>query len=129
MQFSARGVHETVMARTLECVRSTHQHMGRDATLDTYKSWFNSELRGVGLSTMYERSLPLATPEGRANRVYRVAFLVELQLAVDILSVEAILPEHEDLLQLYLLLDEVPAGLLVNFRAADIADGVRLLTS
>ena len=59
---------------------------------------------------------------------YRVDFLVERELIVEIKAVERLLPVHEAQVITYLKLLRVPAGLLVNFHSATIKQGLRRLT-
>ena len=59
---------------------------------------------------------------------YRLDFVVEGELIVEIKAVERLLPVHEAQLITYLKLTGLTAGLIVNFHAESIRRGLRRLT-
>ena len=59
---------------------------------------------------------------------YRLDFVVEEELIVEIEAAERLLPVHEAQLITYLRLARVRVGLLVNFNTAVLRHGLRRLT-
>lgn len=57
------------------------------------------------------------------NHGYRIDFIVD-QVILEIKAVEHILPVHRAQLLTYLRLKHLPAGLLLNFHAALLRDGI-----
>ena len=60
---------------------------------------------------------------------YRLDLIVGGQLLVELKAVERLLPVHEAQVITYLKLSGLPVGLLVNFHAAAIRQGLRRLTN
>ena len=58
---------------------------------------------------------------------YRLDFLIEGQLIVELKSVKELEPIHEAQLITYLKLSKVKAGLLMNFNVQLLKDGIRRL--
>ena len=59
---------------------------------------------------------------------YRLDFVVEGTLVVEVKAVDALLPIHQAQLLTYLRLAGLRTGLLVNFREAVLKHGLRRLT-
>ena len=56
---------------------------------------------------------------------YRVDLLVEGIVVVELKSVERLLPIHSAQILTYLKLSDLKVGLLINFNAQKIKDGIR----
>jgi GxxExxY protein len=59
------------------------------------------------------------------DRGYRLDFLVEQQVVVEIKAVTQLLPIHDAQLLTYLKLGDYPVGLLLNFNVPVLKDGIR----
>jgi GxxExxY protein len=55
---------------------------------------------------------------------FRLDLLVENNVIVELKSVEKVLPVHQKQLLTYLRLSKKPLGLLINFNAAKLVDGI-----
>jgi GxxExxY protein len=62
--------------------------------------------------------------ESSSTPSYRLDFVVEDMVVVEVKSVATFLPVHEAQLLTYLRLSEQPAGLLINFNVPKLIDGV-----
>ena len=69
--------------------------------------------------------LPLAYKQVRLPIAYRVDFIVENCLMVEVKCVEKLLPVHEAQLLSYLKLSGFKLGLLINFNVPHLRDGIR----
>jgi GxxExxY protein len=58
------------------------------------------------------------------DRGYRLDFLVEQQVVVEIKAVTQLLPIHDAQLLTYLKLGDYPVGLLLNFNVPVLKDGI-----
>jgi GxxExxY protein len=56
---------------------------------------------------------------------YRIDFLIEDRLVVEIKSVDALLPIFDAQILTYMRLADKPLGLLMNFNAQTLKDGLR----
>jgi PD-(D/E)XK nuclease superfamily len=61
----------------------------------------------------------------RLDAGYRIDFLVENCVIVELKSVEKLLPLHTAQMITYLRLSEKPVGLLINFNVAHFRQGIR----
>ena len=59
---------------------------------------------------------------------YRIDFVIEKQLVLEIKAVERLLPVHLAQVVTYLKVTGLPAGLLVNFHCESLRKGLRRLT-
>ena len=73
--------------------------------------------RQVCIPVMYEG---LILDEG-----FRADIVVDRKVILEIKAVAAILPAHEAQLQTYLRMSSIPVGLILNFNASRLADGLR----
>ncbi len=58
---------------------------------------------------------------------FRLDFIVEDMLIVELKSVETLLPVHFKQLRTYMKLLDKPVGLLINFNVSDFKDGYRVV--
>ena len=70
-------------------------------------------------------SFPPASSTARLDCGYRIDLIVENMLIVELKTVERILPVHEAQLLTYLRLSNLTAGLILNFYAPVLKDGIR----
>ena len=70
-----------------------------------------------GLSFQRELALPVFYDESRVDCGYRLDFLVERQVVVELKADAALHPIHTAQLLTYLRLGGFPVGLLINFNA------------
>lgn len=80
-------------------------------------------LKGIGFER--ERPVPVEYKGVRLECGYRLDFLVENSVVIEVKSVEAIAPVHEAQLITYLSLGGWRIGLLINFNAVLLKDGIR----
>jgi GxxExxY protein len=75
----------------------------------------------------YERQkpVPLVYKNLKLECGYRLDFLVNKRVVVELKSIEAISPIHESVMLTYLRLSESPLGLLINFNVPILKDGIR----
>jgi GxxExxY protein len=79
-------------------------------------------LRGIRFER--ERPLPLEYKGIRLECGYRVDILVEGIVAVEVKSVEALVPIHDAQLLTYLRVGGWRVGLLINFNVVVLKDGI-----
>ena len=56
---------------------------------------------------------------------FRADIVVDRKVILEIKAVAAILPAHEAQLQTYLRMSGIPVGLILNFNASRLTDGLR----
>ena len=102
-----------------------HKALGPGLLESAYQACLAHEfaLRGI----VYEKEKPLMVEyKGlQMDCSYRLDFVVENQVVVELKSVEALLPIHEAQLLTYLKLTGCKIGLLINFNVPVLTKGVK----
>lgn len=107
---AAFKVHTTLGPGLLECV---------------YVAALAYELRKRRLRVDLERGIPAYYEEVHLDMGFRADIIVENRVIVEIKSIESLAPVHGKILLTYLRFAEVKLGLLVNFGAPLIKDGIK----
>ena len=104
-----------------------HKELGPGLLESAYQTCLAIELGQREIS--YEREVELAI-EYKGLKVdanYRLDFIVEDSIILEIKSVERIIPIHEAQLLTYLRLSGKKLGLLINFNVPLLKDGIKRL--
>ena len=104
-----------------------HRHLGPGLLESAYEECLCLELKQAGLSLQRQVPLPLVYKSVRLECGYRLDIVVERQIILEIKALERILPVHEAQLLTYMKLSGIRTGLLLNFNAAVLKDGIRRL--
>jgi GxxExxY protein len=78
-----------------------------------------------GLSFKEQVPLPLLYKGLAVGIGYRVDFVVENELVIELKTVEKLLPQHCSQVLTYLRLLDLPQGFLMNFSVGRLADGIK----
>jgi len=92
-----------------------------------YQHCLAHELTLQGLSFRQEVELPLVYKGIPIGIGYRVDFVVEGELVLELKTVERLLPIHNAQMMTYLRQLHLRQGLLINFNVGRLIDGVRSL--
>jgi GxxExxY protein len=118
------GVND--LTRTIiGCGVRVHRVLGPGLLESAYAACFELEMRESGLAVAVNKPVPLAYRGLRIDVSYRLDFLVNETVVVELKAVEAIAPIHLARVLTYLRLLGVPVGLIMNFNAKVLKDGVR----
>ena len=93
-----------------------------------YEACLAHELMLRGLTFERQKAIPVTYKGTLVDCGYRMDFVVSDELVLELKAVEQLLPIHQAQLISYLRLSHFPVGLLVNFHATTIRDGLRRLT-
>jgi GxxExxY protein len=104
-----------------------HRHLGPGLLESAYQACLAVELRERRVS--FRREVPLrATYRGISiDSAYRLDFVVENRLLVEVKAVELIAEIHHAQVLTYLRLTGLRLALLLNFNVPRLADGIRRL--
>lgn len=111
----------TVIGAAIE----VHRELGPGLLESTYKGCLAFELIDRQITFATEVALPVIYKNTPINCGYRLDFLVEGQVIVEVKSVEALLPIHTAQVLTYLRLTGAKRALLLNFNALTLKDGLR----
>ncbi len=101
-----------------------HTALGPGLLESVYETTLAWELRERGLQVIRQFEVPVEYRGVRIEAGFRADMLVEDKLIVEVKSVEVILPVHKKQLLTYLRLADKRLGLLINFHAYLIKDGI-----
>lgn len=118
-------LHENDIAREfIGAAIEVHRALGPGLLESAYQQCLCGELRYRGVRFETEVPLVLRFRDELIGCAYRVDFLVEGRLLVELKSVERLLPLHKAQLLTYLRLSNRKLGLLVNFNSLTLKSGV-----
>ena len=109
------------------CAIEVHRELGPGLLESAYEQCLAYELSCAGIRFAIQAALPVEYKQIRLDCGYRVDFLVEEQLIVELKSVERLLKIHEAQLLTYMRLAEVKVGLLLNFNVEVLKQGLKRL--
>ena len=115
-----------ITERIIGCAIEVHRVLRCGLFEALYRSAMASEFDAAGLAYEREARLP-AVYKGRLLGRYRVDFIVENLVIVQIKSVERMNPIFETQVLTYLRVARKRVGLLINFNSRLVRDGVKRL--
>lgn len=102
-----------------------HRQLGPGLLESAYKECLSREFWIRGINFEKEKPLPLEYKGVKLECGYRLDFLVEKSVVLEIKAMEAIAPIHEAQLVTYLKLGGWHLGLLINFNVLVLKEGIR----
>ena len=102
-----------------------HRELGPGLLESAYEEALAYELTRAGLAFERQREMPLLYKEVKLNCGYRLDFIVEGKLILELKTVSELLPIHHAQLLTYLKLEHRPLGLLINFNVPVLKEGIR----
>jgi GxxExxY protein len=112
---------------TIGAAIEVHRHLGPGLLESSYHACLCRELELRSIRYHSKLSLPLAYKGVQIAKGYVIDLLIEDSLVVEIKVVDQLLPIHTAQLLTYMRLQNVPAGLLINFKVAVLSHGIRRL--
>ncbi len=105
-----------------------HRALGPGLLESAYDQCLCIELGARGLRVERQRPIALVYRDVVVEGVYRLDFVVNETIAIELKAIDMLLPVHEAQLVTYLRLTGLPVGLLVNFNVPVLKSGLRRLT-
>jgi len=102
-----------------------HRELGPGLLESAYEACLCHELASRGLRLQRQVALPVRYKGVHLDCGYRLDLVVEDRVVVEVKAVEALLPVMEAQLLTYLRLSGKRVGLLINFHARVLKDGIR----
>jgi GxxExxY protein len=121
---SAEAINQ-LTSSIIESAIRVHRELGPGLLESAYLACLCFELTSAGLSIETEKSLPLIYKGVRVDSAYRADLIVAKTVIVEIKAQDALAPIHVRQLLTYLRVADCPAGLLLNFGARTMKEGIR----
>lgn len=111
--------------KVIGCAIEVHRALGPGLLESTYEQCLARELSMQNISFELQSALPVLYKGLRLDCGYRVDLLIEKQLIIELKTVEKLLPIHEAQILTYMKLANISIGLLINFNAVLLKDGIK----
>ncbi len=102
-----------------------HRELGPGLLESAYEEALAFELTQAGLKFERQRDMPLIYKGVKLDCGYRLDFIVEGELILELKAAAELLPVHHAQLLTYLKLERRSLGLLVNFNVPVLKQGIR----
>ena len=111
--------------QVVDAAMRVHSVLGPGLLEGTYEACLAYELRRRGLRVLVQHPLPVAYDGVQIELGYRADLLVDDVVIVELKAIAKLLPIHDAQLLSYLKLSERTVGLLINFHALHLKDGIK----
>ena len=102
-----------------------HKHLGPGLLESVYQECLAYELSAHGIQFQKEMDIPVIYKGQDLNMNYRIDFLIEGRLIIELKAVESILGIHKAQLLTYMKLTKIKTGLLMNFNTPVLKNGIQ----
>jgi GxxExxY protein len=120
---------DQISRRIIGAAIEVHRHLGSGLLESAYQSCLAFELMQLGLKVEEQKALPVVYKQVNLDCGYRLDFVVEDEIIVEIKAVEQLLPIHEAQLLSYLRLAKKRVGLLMNFHVPVLKNGLKRIVN
>jgi GxxExxY protein len=116
---------DEVTYRVIKAAMTVHSAIGPGLLEKAYDACLYYELGKDGLQFEHQRKVPVWYQGIRINAGFRVDYLVENCVLVELKAVEKLHPVHSAQILSYLKLTGLTVGLLINFNVVHLRDGIQ----
>jgi GxxExxY protein len=117
--------HQPLTERIIGWAIEVHRKTGPGLLESVYAACLCFELEHAGIPLSRQVSIPVTCKGMPIPPGFRADILVDDIVILEIKAVPALLPAHDAQLQTYLRMSGIPVGLLLNFHAVRLKDGLR----
>jgi GxxExxY protein len=107
------------------CAIKVHKSLGPGLLESAYEECMDYELRKTALEIERQKSLPLVYEEVKLECGYRLDFMANKKVVIEIKSIEALNDIHLAQILTYLRLSGCKVGLLINFNVLKLTNGLK----
>jgi len=102
-----------------------HRSLGPGLLEAVYEECLAKEFTLRNIPFERQKPIPLVYKDLKLECGYRLDFLINHRLVLEIKSIESIAPIHDSVMLTYLRLSETHLGLLINFKVPILKDGIK----
>jgi len=117
-------MYNEITGKIVDAALAIHRKLGPGLLESVYLAILEHELQKRGLPVEREVPVPIVWEDVRLDIGFRADLIVEDEVIVELKSVEKLAPVHKKQLLTYLRVADKRLGLLINFGAALLKDGV-----
>jgi GxxExxY protein len=116
---------DVLTAKVIGFAIQVHRVLGPGLLESAYEECLAYEMTKANLLFQRQTALPVVYEGVRLDCGYRIDFIVDNQLIIELKSVEKLLPIHDAQIITYLKLSGCRAGLLMNFNEVILKAGLK----
>lgn len=120
---------EELSSEVVDAAFHLHQDLGPGLLESVYEVILARCLEERGMKVEKQKTIPIEYAGLRFDEGFRADLLVEGRLLVELKSVEKLAPVHSKQVLTYLRLLDLPLGLLINFGAATVKEGIKRIVN
>ncbi|MEI6508884.1 MAG: GxxExxY protein [Bacteroidota bacterium] len=102
-----------------------HKNLGPGLLESVYEVCLAKEFDKSGINYQRQLFLPVVYKEEQLDANFRIDFLVEDKIIIELKAIEFVMPVHEVQLLTYLRLADKRLGLLINFHEDKLVKGIK----
>jgi iron complex transport system substrate-binding protein len=114
-----------ITGKIVEAAYTLHTRIGPGLLESAYEVMLAQMLERRGLQVERQKPISFEFEGIQINEAFRVDLLVDRRVVVELKSAERLARVHGKQVLTYLRLLDLPVGLLINFGAASLADGLQ----
>jgi len=119
------ALHAAITERVLGAALKVHTAIGAGCLESTCDACLCYQLAKDGIVFTHQVRLPIIYEGIQLDAAYRIDFVIENCVIVEVKAVEKLLPLHVAQVLTYLKLSRYQVGLLINFNVPHLRDGIR----
>ena len=120
---------EDLTEKIIGAAIEVHRALGPGLLESIYQACLARELALRGLKFVEQKPLPVEYKGLRLENSYRIDFMVEDRVVVELKAVDSMHAVHEAQLLTYLKLSNLRLGFLVNWNVPRIKDGIKRMVN
>ena len=118
-------LHEDITRRIISAAMNVHTSLGAGLLESAYDVCLVHEFALRGLQFQHQVRLPVIYDTIKLDAGYRIDFLVENCVIVELKAVERLVPLHTAQMITYLKLSGRSVGLIINFNVTHLRHGIK----
>ena len=122
-------IENEISERIIGCGIQVHRELGPGLLESSYGECLYYELKNSGLYVEKHKPLPLIYKEVNLDCGYRLDFLVENRVIIEVKSVEELNDLHLAQVLTYLKISKCKLGLLMNFNVLLLKSGIKRIVN
>lgn len=111
--------------RIIKAAIEVHREIGPGLLESAYQVCLAREMSGMGIAFEQEKPLPVSYKGVKLDCGYRLDFLVEGKVVVELKAIDALAEIHEAQLLTYMKLTGCQVGLIINFNVPVLRQGIK----
>lgn len=111
--------------KVIKCCIDVHKHFGPGLLESVYEAALAIEFQNNKINFEKQKAVEVFYKGSNLGVGYRLDFLVEDKLILEIKSSDSLLPVHQAQILSYMRISEKPLGLLINFNNKLLKDGMK----